>query len=425
MQNMNGRPQKGLVEIIDEVVVSSEDKNTKLEVARKLEAYHKLEPKAGVGDVVLFETEAELREEVIKTCSFELGVEDDGSLRGLRFRRITEEGELSSDLNLILPSETKLRSVSMHLAWLAWTQEYKRVPSLWGFTFQEGVALFHRRRQRKEHEDLWEWNRRSDYHEHAELQELPRACFVRESGKLYSENPAKMRSARKVRHRTIQEDRHITGAIMGYYESNEDYVTTEPDFDASALFKPYESLIAEDMIAIRSTSPIDLSSPVDSPLLLRLKASVESRSGPVVGSERETGRYSSAEIYEMIGRYWDELIFSPWDDKTTKEYAILKTLCKRGSEGVNVWSEKTKGLFGFRVRTRDHNWIKGQIYCPADALSPKPNDDIGTATWEGRAGFTYKIGGSVYSGWQYHSMFVGEVVSVGRCKFFISCERDR
>jgi hypothetical protein len=94
MDNMNVRPHRGLVEIIDEVMVSGAEKDEQLEIARRLEAYHKLDPRAGVENVAVFETEAELRDEVIKTCLFEFGVEDDGSLRGLEFRHRSEDGEV-------------------------------------------------------------------------------------------------------------------------------------------------------------------------------------------------------------------------------------------------------------------------------------------------------------------------------------------
>lgn len=415
---------RSLVEIVDKVAVSSEEKNIKIKIAHKLEAYHKLDPKAGVGPVLIFETEDELREEVIKTCSFEIGVQDDGSMRGLQFRRMTEDGEVSNSLELVLPAGAKIRSISMLLAWLAWTQEYKKVPSLWGFTFQEGNALFHRRRQLRELEDRWEWERKMDYHHNADLAEMPRACFDKGSGKFYCEKPSRLRSARKVRHRPMREERHATGAIMGYYESNEDFVAVEADYDASSLFHSYESLIAQDLDIIRSEASIDLTVQPNTPLLSRLKASLDRRLGDVIGSELETSRFTPDEIYKMIGRYWDELIYSPWDSKTTNEYALLKNLCKRGSDDVNVWSEQTKGLFGFKVRTRDHSWIKGQIYCPSDCLSPTESTDIGKATCEGRADFTCKIGGSAYTSWKHHSMILGEVVSVGRCKFFISKERD-
>jgi len=424
MQDMNPRPVKGLVEIIDEVAVSSEEKAKKLEIAKKLEGYHKLDAKAGIGQVVVFETMAELREEIIKTCSFEIGVEDDGSLKGLGFRRAIEKGDVRLPLNISLPAGTTFRAVSMRLRWLSWTKEYKGLHSLWGFTFTDGVALFHRRQQRREREDFREWNRGADHHGYADLEPMHRASYVRENGRLFCDNPHKLMSAKKVRFRPTREDRHISGAIMGYCESNEDFISTQEDEDASMLFESYESLVSDDMQAIRSGSPIDLNTPLGTPLLAKLKATIDARLGTIVGSESENRRLTPTEIYGLIGRYWDELIFAPWDEKTVKEYAILKTLCKRGSEDVNMWSESIKGLFGFKIRTRDHNWIKGYAYCPPEAWSPDPSTDIGQATHEGRSGISYRIGGSVYTSWQYHTMFEGEVISVGRCKFFISKERD-
>jgi hypothetical protein len=253
---------------------------------------------------------------------------------------------------------------------------------------------------------------------------MPRASYVRESGRFFCDNPHKLVSAKKVRYRPMREDRHISSAIMGYYESNEDFISTQEDEDASMLFESYESLISDDLQAIRSDTPIDLSTPLGTPLLAKLKATIDARLGAIVGSELENRRLKTSEIYGLIGRYWDELIFSPWDDKTDNEYAILKDLCQRRHDGVNVWNESIKGLFGFKVRTRDHNWIKGYAYCPPEAWSPDPTSDIGPATHEGRSGISYIIGGSVYTSWQRHAMFVGEVVSVDRCIFFISKERD-
>jgi hypothetical protein len=425
MHDMNLRPVKGLVEIIDEVAVSGEEKVNKLEIAKRLEGYHKLDAKAGIGQVAVFETLAELRDEVIKTCSFEIGVEDDGSMKGLGFRRAVEKGDVRLPLNISLPAGTTFKAVSMKLPWLSWTAEYKKMRSLWGFTFTDGVALFHRRRQRREYEDLWEWDKDTDHHSPSDIEPLPRASYVRENGRLFCENPDKLVSAKKVRYRPTREDRHFSGAIMGYYESNEDFISTQEDEDASMLFESYESLISDDMQAIRSGSPIDLSTPLGTPLLAKLKATIDARLGAVVGSELENRRLTPTEIYGLIGRYWDELIFSPWDEKTANEYAILKDLYQRRHDGVNAWSESIKGLFGFKVRTRDHNWIKGYAYCPPEAWSPDASSDIGHATHEGRSGHRYRIGGSVYTSWQYHTMFEGEVISVGRCLFFISKERDQ
>ena len=110
MDNMNVRPHRGLVEIIDEVMVSGAEKDEKLEIARRLEAYHKLDTSAGVGHVTVFETEAELRDEVIKTYLFELGVEDDGSLRGIQFRHRSEDGEGNAPLNLTMPEKKHLEN---------------------------------------------------------------------------------------------------------------------------------------------------------------------------------------------------------------------------------------------------------------------------------------------------------------------------
>jgi hypothetical protein len=426
MQDMNLRPVKGLVEIIDKVVVSGEEKANKLEIAKRLEDYHKLDARAGIGEVVLFETMEELRNEIIKTCSFEIGVEDDGSLRGLGFRRVVENGDVRLPFDISLPAGTTFRSVAMKLHWLTSTAEYKEVPSsLLGFTLVDGVACFRRRRQRLEFERLDEWEMATRYNDSPVLLPMPRAAYVREGDRLFCEKPAKLVSAKMNRHRPIREERNFVGAIVAYYESNEDYVAINEDVDASMLFESYESALSDDMLAMQSGLPIDLSVPVHTPLLAKLKSELEGRLGPVIGSEADDRRLARSEICSLIGRYWDELISSPWDERTSGEYAILKDLCKRGSREVNVWSEGVKGLFGFRIRTRDHDWIKGSAFCPPEAWAPDSSADVGRIVREGRSDVRYVTGWLHHHVRKQHTMFAGEVISVGRCKFLISKERDR
>ncbi len=80
-------------------------------------------------------------------------------------------------------------------------------------------------------------------------------------------------------------------------------------------------------------------------------------------------RMSMAEINGLIGRYWDAFLASPWEPSIEGTYALLKHRCARG-EIPNVYSFEVQGHFGFRVRTPDHDWIIGEIYCPPDHFTP-------------------------------------------------------
>ena len=75
-------------------------------------------------------------------------------------------------------------------------------------------------------------------------------------------------------------------------------------------------------------------------------------------------------IEKEIGMYWKAFISSPWSQAIESPTVImLKHLCERGIESPHIWTREHKGHYGFRVRTRDHSWIVGQIYCPPSSLS--------------------------------------------------------
>jgi len=75
-------------------------------------------------------------------------------------------------------------------------------------------------------------------------------------------------------------------------------------------------------------------------------------------------------IEKEIGMYWKAFVSSPWSQAIDSPTVImLKHLCERGIESPHIWTRDHKGHYGFRVRTRDHSWIIGQIYCPPSSLS--------------------------------------------------------
>ena len=98
----------------------------------------------------------------------------------------------------------------------------------------------------------------------------------------------------------------------------------------------------------------------------KARATIPSRPSFTAGQTR----MSSSSIDSLIGRYWEAFLASPWESTIEGSYALLKHRCTRG-EVANVYSLDTVGHFGFRVRTPDHDWILGEIYCPPDQFSPK------------------------------------------------------
>lgn len=69
----------------------------------------------------------------------------------------------------------------------------------------------------------------------------------------------------------------------------------------------------------------------------------------------------SAEIEKRIKEPWLAFVGCPWSRSIKGNLALLKYSAENG-ERVRFWSEKFRNLYGFRVRTRDHNWLIGEIF---------------------------------------------------------------
>ena len=96
-------------------------------------------------------------------------------------------------------------------------------------------------------------------------------------------------------------------------------------------------------------------------------------------------RLTESKINDLIGTYWKAFIQSPWEPSVEGTYALLKHRCARG-EIPNVYSFDVQGHFGFRVRTPDHDWIIGEIYCPPEHFSPSEAPDPAMLTNLGSTG---------------------------------------
>lgn len=70
---------------------------------------------------------------------------------------------------------------------------------------------------------------------------------------------------------------------------------------------------------------------------------------------------ASAEIYQRIRNDWDAFTNCPWSDATQGPLALLKYHVENG-ERVRFWSGSFENQYGFRLRTRDHDWLVGQVF---------------------------------------------------------------
>jgi hypothetical protein len=141
---------------------------------------------------------------------------------------------------------------------------------------------------------------------------------------------------------------------------------------------PLEDALKAYFEELKALGPLDLDSNKSSSMLREIiqtawkaaSANIPSQPRFLPGQTKLT----AAKIDQLIGSYWRAFLDSPWEPGIEETYALLKHRCTRG-ETPNVFAYDTCGHFGFRVRTADHDWIKGEIYCPPGNLSPSKMPD--------------------------------------------------
>ncbi|NBV21461.1 MAG: hypothetical protein EBS05_06000 [Proteobacteria bacterium] len=70
---------------------------------------------------------------------------------------------------------------------------------------------------------------------------------------------------------------------------------------------------------------------------------------------------TSVEIYKCIKDDWDAFVNCPWSKQISGVLALLKYHVENG-ERVRFWSGDFENQYGLRLRTRDHDWIVGQLF---------------------------------------------------------------
>jgi hypothetical protein len=157
-----------------------------------------------------------------------------------------------------------------------------------------------------------------------------------------------------------------------YIEAS-DQVLVREDFGRYAyLFGSLDGALCPHVDELRALESIDISDEKPLPLLGEIirdacrKLALDTAGNPKFFPGQR--RLRARQIDELIGVYWQAFIDAPWEESTEGSYALLKYLCTR-DETPSFFSYGTHGHFGFRVRTPDHEWIKGEIYCPPEYLS--------------------------------------------------------
>jgi hypothetical protein len=143
--------------------------------------------------------------------------------------------------------------------------------------------------------------------------------------------------------------------------------------DFSDLFPSWEDALAPAVKELAAHGTLDLASQGALPMLGEIIREAWQVAAAALTSKKSfdggQGRLAETKINELIGAYWKAFISSPWEPSIEGTYALLKHRCARG-DIPNVYSYDTKGHFGFRTRTPDHDWIIGEIYCPPENFAP-------------------------------------------------------
>lgn len=79
-------------------------------------------------------------------------------------------------------------------------------------------------------------------------------------------------------------------------------------------------------------------------------------------SYRECTTYlRSPEIERILEPHWKAFVRCRWHAGIAGDLALLKHLAEMG-EKPKLWNGKFEGHYGFRMRTRDHDWLVGELF---------------------------------------------------------------
>ncbi len=447
------RPSKALVEIINEVAISGAEKTLQeaqeafgkinvanqgmpspehdlallrleeakaglttakghLKFAESLAEHHKLCPDAGINLVEVFEDEDELRKAVLASFRFEVEVERDGTMTLRRLLRKTQAGIEAKELPNPIDASLKFHKLPNSLDWLKQSKTYAHMHWWREISATYGLTYFHGDRIEPLNNSFSQGYFRSAYpcYRSHEFSKLPRAAFVRSTGRLYAETPSRLYRAEITERKVVRDIVKYIDVVMGSYEETLRSVRTIPDLDGSSLFKPYLELIQADMPLMLGDCPIDLAGNKQGPLAKEFASSLERASADLFGLKLELSQVDMNEIYKRIGKYWQKLVAAPYTATTGSAYNSLRQACRRNDDAVEICATLIKGQFRFTVSRDGADWLVGQVFCPEESFYLDVVDDV-------RIEKPMHLIHRTASGHQVEE--IGEVISVGPCKFLI------
>lgn len=92
---------------------------------------------------------------------------------------------------------------------------------------------------------------------------------------------------------------------------------------------------------------------------------VRSKLVPLITSKRlfvpNTEKLTSSDVYKHVRADWDAFVSAQWSSSVKGALALLKYHLEN-REVARFWCTEFKDNYGFRLRTRDHDWLVGEVY---------------------------------------------------------------
>jgi hypothetical protein len=151
-----------------------------------------------------------------------------------------------------------------------------------------------------------------------------------------------------------------------YAQRQEQYKNHEEDFSdiACSLSARFDEIVAEENNALDLTKDYS-----GSALMAHLQGIVLSRTTDEPEFEPADEEIGSAEIEERIKEHWEAFMTCSWSGAIEGALALLKYSVEN-RERVRFWSGDFKNHYGFRLRTRDHDWLVGEVFVATPPMSP-------------------------------------------------------
>lgn len=137
----------------------------------------------------------------------------------------------------------------------------------------------------------------------------------------------------------------------------------------SVPFEMEEQSLLVELFGIFEDSYLDLDEKDEDPFLEEIADLVRKATTPVTESPYKPSQVAqtTSDISKIIGPDFKKFVEAPWTPATDGIVANLKYYCEQG-ERPRFYNLNLEGLYGFRLRTRDHSWILGELYLVPKSL---------------------------------------------------------